>query len=114
MKAHATKPPVFFGQELKSNGVCHVLNMSRDVTVCCWMSRVHPKKVWTAKIVGTIPSSNIVIANGRTAQEALRILERKTLSVTKALVATFARAFQKLGLAPPIKHPQAKKKRTRT
>lgn len=108
------KNPTFFGQELENNGVCHQLEMSKGVTVCCWVTDITPKREWTAKIVGDIPSSDIVIASGRTAQEACSRLERKTLATIKTLVATFARAFQQLGIGIPRKLPRVKKKATRT
>ncbi len=108
------KNPTFFGQELKNNGICYALDMAKGVTVCCWLADLSARNQWTAKIVGTVPTNDIVLADGRTAQEACRRLERKTLTTIKALVATFARAFQQLGIGLPRKLTQVKKKARRT
>lgn len=83
----------FFGKQLVYNGSYYHWNLDKNAMVICW----DDGKRWSAKLAGSSLTSSWVVATGKTPREALRKLERKTLSTIRQLVKTFAVAFRELG-----------------
>lgn len=84
----------FFNVVLKSNGAFWHASIPGGLTVSLWISHplAEPRPGWSAKLVGlTTNVTMATIVRGRTANEALKVLERRSLAQVRALVAVFAK-----------------------
>ena len=84
----------FFNVELRNNGAFWHAQLPGNTTVSLWISHplAEPKPGWSAKLVHH--HSAVVMATivkGRSAREALRLLEKRSLAQVRALVAVFAK-----------------------
>ena len=83
----------FFGKKLRNNGAFWHIGIGGGMSVSLWIARPlqEPKPGWTAKLTGLLPHGRELLVQGRSAGEALRRLERRSLADVRRIVAVFAK-----------------------